>query len=81
MNIITEATAIEGVPIKEVMIDAICGADLPTAHVSDWALLTGLANYSGNKRNETLALDWNRTMLGMLELDALFAVYGRVKRK
>ena len=72
MNIITEATAIEGVPIKEVMIDAICGAACNTK-VLEWAMGQSLARSIGR--------EWNRAMLGMLELDALFAVYGRVKRK
>lgn len=72
-------SAIEGVPLKEVMIDAICGAGFSNAKVAMWAQSARLANFTGNQWNEDWT--WNRTMLGMLELDALFAVYGRVKRK
>ena len=76
---ITQQTTIEGVPIKEVMIDAICGAGITNHSVAAWAVKNGLASFSGNQHNE--AWEWHRKMLGMLELDALFAVYGRVKRK
>ena len=80
MSVITEATTIEGVPIKEAMIDAICGAGFGGKFkLAQWATENRLASFSGNQHNEDWA--WDRTMLGMLELDALFAVYGRIKRK
>ena len=69
-------SAIEGVPIKEVMIDAICGAGFTSYALTDWALGMRLATESSDQ-----IASWDRTMLGILELDALFAVYGRVKRK
>lgn len=70
--------SIEGVPLKEVMIDAICGAGFPNTVFAVWAEGNGLAKQSGNQWNE--GWSWDRGRLAILELDALFAIYGRAKR-
>ena len=72
-----ELSTIEGVPIKEVMIDAICGARFGGQKMVDWAASNGLAD-PGDQWTEP---EWDRDRLDVLSLDALFAVYGRVKRK
>lgn len=70
-----EQRTIEGVPIKDVMIDAICGADC-NLQILNWAKGLGLA-IDGDR---PIGKEWDRAALGMLELDALFAIYGRQKR-
>lgn len=78
MNNSFDGKTIEDVPIKDVMIDAICGAGFPNQQVGMWAQGLSLASFSGNQWNE--GWEWNRSALCELELDALFAIYGRLKR-
>mgnify|MGYP001571359516 CR=1 FL=1 len=74
----SENSSIEGVPLKEVMIDAIVGAGFPKLGFALWAEGKLLAKRSGNQYNE--AWTWDRARLAVLDLDALFAIYGREKR-
>ncbi len=69
-----ENSTIEGVPFKEVMIDAICGANT-SLQMLNWARDVGLAIDS----DRPIGKEWDRLALGALEMDALFAVYGRQK--
>ena len=72
-----ENSTIEGVPLKGVMIDAIVGAGFPTGPFADWAIQNQLAY--GRRTISEIPM-WDRTRLSILELDALFAIYGRQKR-
>ncbi len=70
-----EHSTIEGVPLKDVIIDAICGAGI-SPKVAEWAAAQGLVDI-GDRWTEDY---WNRDKLKALDLYALFAIYGRQKR-
>jgi hypothetical protein len=65
-------------PFKEMVIDALCGANFPTMDIANKYTRMKLARFSGNQWNE--AWEWERGQLIHLEVEQLQDLYEQIKQ-
>ena len=63
---------------KEILVDAIVGAGLPSIAIATHFVEVGLAEFNGDQWNESWC--WKRHALADLKQDTLMTIYREIKR-